>query len=540
MSEVPTSLYRFRSTYALLDGFQELEKQELYFAPFDELNDPMEGVQRFFWKGDEVAWNCFFRNYVRSLTDAAITVIIGIGDDSLRDYIRPHLFEEDMATEKLCGLHREVYAEVAKNKHLKMLVQHLSCFWNELNREQLIEFIGMVHAQFLIIIFEKFYEHSFFNESMRVFFRESLEERIHDLRFLETTIAAAESEEQFESIISILFDITRKNRDQILLIAESNQIEEKGEGWHNLVNEFNSNSLRVDYLLAQVGELIEGVNEEINFELLANGYFDESQKVRNALTSLVENNKRDKGKQIQRNVWIELSLLFPELFLDKITEYVHPLLHAVSFSEEATNAAMWGYYGDGHKGVALKFKVTPLNEVGTLNLETARNRFHEVHYQKERPLIDFFRTLGGRLTSPQVVKWLTDSNGVTSDCIEAYRDGEEWRKDYWDKLYKIGCIKLPDWEHEAEYRLLSDDFFDRLDSLEKRKTRYAFTDLEGIVFGAKTSKADRIKIMKIIDAKCQKTRRKDFKFYQAEYDEKTGSMECVELTQLKISVNSAA
>ncbi len=46
MMEAETEFfYRFRSTNALLDGWQELEKQEIYFAPPDDLNDPMEGFK---------------------------------------------------------------------------------------------------------------------------------------------------------------------------------------------------------------------------------------------------------------------------------------------------------------------------------------------------------------------------------------------------------------------------------------------------------------------------------------------------------------
>ncbi|HTV26374.1 MAG TPA: hypothetical protein VMF32_01180 [Xanthobacteraceae bacterium] len=36
-------LYRFRPTNAVLDQYEELAKQEIYFSPPEELNDPMEG-----------------------------------------------------------------------------------------------------------------------------------------------------------------------------------------------------------------------------------------------------------------------------------------------------------------------------------------------------------------------------------------------------------------------------------------------------------------------------------------------------------------
>ena len=37
-------LYRYRPIYAVLDGFHELDEQQIYFSTPAELNDPMEGV----------------------------------------------------------------------------------------------------------------------------------------------------------------------------------------------------------------------------------------------------------------------------------------------------------------------------------------------------------------------------------------------------------------------------------------------------------------------------------------------------------------
>jgi len=39
------SFYRFRSTEALLYKRQELERDEIYFSPPEQLNDPIEGFK---------------------------------------------------------------------------------------------------------------------------------------------------------------------------------------------------------------------------------------------------------------------------------------------------------------------------------------------------------------------------------------------------------------------------------------------------------------------------------------------------------------
>ena len=56
--------FRFRSIDALLGKFQELEKQTIYFASPEELNDPMEGLRDIVWDGDKIVWTNFFKHYV--------------------------------------------------------------------------------------------------------------------------------------------------------------------------------------------------------------------------------------------------------------------------------------------------------------------------------------------------------------------------------------------------------------------------------------------------------------------------------------------
>ena len=53
--------YRFRSLNNLLGKYKELENQEIYFAPPEELNDPMEGFKNIIFNGDLIVWNNFFK-----------------------------------------------------------------------------------------------------------------------------------------------------------------------------------------------------------------------------------------------------------------------------------------------------------------------------------------------------------------------------------------------------------------------------------------------------------------------------------------------
>ena len=53
--------------------------------------------------------------------------------------------------------------------------------------------------------------------------------------------------------------------------------------------------------------------------------------------------------------------------------------------------------------------------------------------------------------------------------------------------------------------------------------------LKGIVFGLKTPESTKMEIIDLIKNKCEKINRKDFKFYQAEYNEYRGEISISEL-----------
>jgi hypothetical protein len=59
-----THLYRFRPADAILGRYNELSKQEIYFAAPEKLNDPMEGYKDVFWSGDLILWRNLIRHYL--------------------------------------------------------------------------------------------------------------------------------------------------------------------------------------------------------------------------------------------------------------------------------------------------------------------------------------------------------------------------------------------------------------------------------------------------------------------------------------------
>lgn len=59
-------IYRFRTIEQELDRYHELEKQTIYFASPEELNDPMEDSREMVWSHErDDVWNYVFRDFIR-------------------------------------------------------------------------------------------------------------------------------------------------------------------------------------------------------------------------------------------------------------------------------------------------------------------------------------------------------------------------------------------------------------------------------------------------------------------------------------------
>jgi hypothetical protein len=160
--------------------------------------------------------------------------------------------------------------------------------------------------------------------------------------------------------------------------------------------------------------------------------------------------------------------------------------------------------------------------------------FFEVQYGAKPVEIDFFKSLG-RIPIPMLNKyWYYDETGQRSQSGEELLTlKEEWRKRYWDNFNYSVTNKLEAFCREKEYRLVIPEMILDYSDDNLRKTKYEFTDLEGIIFGIKTPQKDKIEISRIIEDKCRSTGRFDFKFYQAFYSRQTGTIEHAEMRLLK-------
>ena len=69
-----------------------------------------------------------------------------------------------------------------------------------------------------------------------------------------------------------------------------------------------------------------------------------------------------------------------------------------------------------------------------------------------------------------------------------------------------------------------------------RKAKYDFADLQGIIFGIRTPEEAKLKIARIIEDKCHRHGRSDFKFYQAFYSRQKGTIDHGEMRLLRFQM----
>jgi len=220
---------------------------------------------------------------------------------------------------------------------------------------------------------------------------------------------------------------------------------------------------------------------------------------------------------------------------------------------------MWGAYGDGHRGACLKFRTLPdKEECRTLDLYRAigwgggkdgnfttycnyvPHRFEPIRYTAGFPEIDFFQSLG---TIPRfkLEFWYSGKSGERSAVASRiWGEDQNWRTDYWRKFSESFSIKTPEWSHEQEYRLILYSQLQQFDEVPSRRLKYRFADLAGVIFGIKTTTADKIRIMRIVEQKCRAESRTDFEFHQAHYSHRSRKIELAPLSLLKLNGQPAA
>jgi len=468
-------LYRFKSARSILEQYHELENQTIHFSPRENLNDPLEGYINMYWQGDIIAWKGLFKNYIICLESAFSMYRLGAQKQQLRK-IPIFLVESMLPTESYKELSREITNEFIKSSTVDKIISTLGNNNIKATRDDLRLFLSIIHNDGLKIIMKYHCLHGFMEKSEWGNFEKY-----------------APSSEQMDKLLNsyLRIQVDETDKKEVLLKISSSILEEM-------------------FLHGKV--LIDITNNE------------------------------------KRMDFYYLFYEFPFNYLQQIENLIHPQCYMACFSGNYSNSSMWGNYADKHRGICMIFKTTEDKNDSYIPIERPcsfdsngvhkyyiNTKLEKVVYGSNYTTINFFEMLG-RLNGNQIKYWFTDGNKRSNVLDKIERDKDEWRKIYWELFNKRYYTKTKEWEFEEEYRLRIENTFFDYDSNESRDLKYPFDCLEGIIFGIETSEIDKARILEIISKKCVENKRKDFKIYQAYFDEESKSIKSSELKTIERNV----
>ena len=474
-------LYRFRDMDHLVGKYEELKRQEIYFASQNELNDPLEGMLQVIWNGDEIAWRGLINNYLLCLEHTFTLYRLGVSMEELLD-IPVFKTSDDLPTKSYCNLYDEIKKAFYEKTEVIQIVKAFGGNDIVVLQNELLFFLRYFHIAAIEIIIEVHYKNGLISEKEMKHISKPKPSRGVDISKVIDAYVKAK---------------TNKNAKQKELF------------------EFLS-SMYDQYIL----EMQVGIYES----------FNEMQKK-----------------------WSFIYMSFTEKYIENLTKLIYPNCFVSCFSQDFSNSSMWGNYADGHRGACLIFDTKEFEgkprmplylpysySSGGASYGYTDKEFSKVTYHSKLQAINFFDSLG-RLNGIQLAKWLVDENKNKSKNYEwIHKDMDHWRRNYWDFFEKMNCSKTKDWEYEQEFRLYITDSFFEFKEAKERAIKYKFENLNGIIFGIKTTTEDKIRIIKIIAQKCKEIKREEFNFYQAVYDPELAEIKIKKLdvlSKIKIIVN---
>jgi hypothetical protein len=471
-------LYRFRPAEAVLDKYEELAKQEIYFSTPEEWNDSMEGYKDVFWSGDRIVWRNLLRHYLLCLLQTISSCLI-LGPEFDRTLLKNVVFcaYDSLPDAPVRAIYRQACDRFFADPHIPQLVAALAERTTPLRRDELAHTLRAVHPFALSVL-------------MKALDREGVAGLFRDLDAMEARAVP------LNETVARMVAMTPPEQEVAEALFAASEL---------AVMQF---ALQQDYSATPPPEM-----KAVMFFL------------------------RD----------------FPANYVRALDELIHPPCHIACFVADPANASMWSAYAGSQTGVCLKFRATPdseglpaldLNGIngwrGGAGMEIepvrsfVRRRFHQVSYSDSYPQIDFFNSIG-RLPIPLLnAVWYNGEGGERSACPAArVLDTEEWRKRYWQAFESGAICKTSQWQHEQEYRVLLWSNLSDLKDKPSRKLTYKFTDLAGIIFGARTSAEDKLKIIKIVEHKCKAENRTDFEFHQMQYSRRNRSFRAAPLNLIR-------
>jgi len=463
------------------EKYCELDRQSIYFASPEQMNDPMEGIRDIVWSGDRIVWANLFKHYFFCLNHALIDFKILSNSHELEAEFIPIMGAWDRKqSPQMKEMIETAWSRVYDEFRLSLLFENLEKFERKVRIGELQLYLYLGHFHMIAKIQESHIDYGVASENERI-------------------------QHQHVPFNSLL-------KDNLFF-----------ELMHRLETEHD------------------GFSEKLFFELKT---VSAGQRLRHKY------NSSKHGTEVFEQNKQFLLLDFTDVYIEQLSRLLWPKWYGVCFAKNHSNSSVWSHYADGHKGACLIFETRESSSGSYLELDrpenvesnrndcTEENRkchtlfFHDIDYRDKAISIDFFRRLG-RLPLPTLMDaWYTDEEGNISENSSHFSSQPKetvWMKGYWDDFIGDICIKNTDWKYEQECRLILHGVLQDELSENERLWSYKFESLKGIIFGIRTSDADKLKAIEIIQRKCLESNRTDFKFYQACYSPHDGMIQKREL-----------
>ena len=159
-----TEFFRFRSMkYLLKKEYQELEKQTIYFASPEELNDPMEGFRDIVWGGDKIVWTNFFKNYVCCL-HLSYYQLRTEGDSIQLDDLPISVRWDKLPTPQK-ELFDDIWHRFLNVPNIREIIEALANTKREIRYQELGYYLRAIHPVLFVEVVKSYIAHQLVSES---------------------------------------------------------------------------------------------------------------------------------------------------------------------------------------------------------------------------------------------------------------------------------------------------------------------------------------------------------------------------------------
>lgn len=446
-------MYRFRSVSNLIGEFQELEKQQIYFAHPSQLNDPMEGKRIYFWQGDGIVWRNLLKHYILCLEHAVLFARLKKENEKITEEDIPVFISiEKLPTELYQERIQKIYNVFFSDKLVQSYIQFILGNPYKIYEEELYIHLKVLFNYALKAIFEvdmekglvpKSYKTHYLKHNSYVETLTSIFEKIND---------TPEVKKKYDSTIIFLNDFMRQTDHELsLLLKDSPKMQSI---YISFVQMYLNKIKTLTYPEAYLACFMDNCTNSSVWGTYGNNHEGVCLKYK------IKN---------KSNPTLTLKTIIGHGSSGNIYEYVKLPLRKVEYS---TNFDELDFF----------------KNMGRLPIPQLQKQWYSDENGETSEIGDYI-----------------------------FSNEEKWRSAHWKLYETAYLRKVPDWSDEREYRIVLSSVLDSFRDSKDRLLEYKLEDLESIIFGMKTPSEDRNEIINIISKKCKKEGINKFEFYEMAY-----------------------